>query len=140
MQQFRPCCDILNWLLSEFPNNKTAKHILSRAIKRVAEQEQGRYKFGKMHTQASNTPPTYLDHATYVGPVSIKATVFRGRGLFTTREVKAGDLLMVEKAFAFAYASDNESKKRIFLVINPETKRMTMGAQAELLEIMIQKL
>jgi hypothetical protein len=65
---------------------------------------------------------------------------FSGCGLFTTKELKAGDFLLVEIAFTFAFASDNGSKKRISLVINPEAKRMTMGAQAELLEIIIQKL
>jgi hypothetical protein len=49
-----------------------------------------------MHTQAHKLRPPCLNHATYVGPVSIKAAGSRGRGLFTTKEVKAGDLLLVE--------------------------------------------
>jgi hypothetical protein len=41
MQQFRSCCEVLELLLSEFPNNKEAKDQLNRGINRIAEQEKG---------------------------------------------------------------------------------------------------
>lgn len=140
MHKFRSCCEVLRLLLSELPNNQTAKDELRRAINRVAEQENGHYQFEKMYTQATKLRPPYLDHATYVGPVLVKATAFRGRGLFTTKEIKAGDLVLVEKAFAFAFISDDQSETNTSVMLNAETKRMTMGAQADLLKTMIRKL
>ncbi|PCH04123.1 Tetratricopeptide-like helical [Penicillium occitanis (nom. inval.)] len=140
MQQFRSCCDVLKRLISEFPNNKTAMVELTRAIRRVAEQENGRYRFEKMHTEAGNIRPPYLDHATYIGPVSVKATASWGRGVFTTENIKAGDLLLVEKAFAFAFVGDDKPKGKISILVNPDTKEVTMGAQRELMGMMIRKL
>jgi hypothetical protein len=53
-----------------------------------------------------------MDCATYIGPVQIGQTESRGRGLFTTKAVQAGDLLFCEKASAFAVLSaENTSKK-----------------------------
>jgi hypothetical protein len=113
---------------------------LIRAIRRVAEQEKGRYRFEKMHTEAGNIRPPYLDHATYIGPVSVKATASRGCGVFTTENIKAGDLLLVEKAFAFAFVGDDKPKGKISILVNPDTKEVTMGAQKELMGMMIRKL
>lgn len=62
----------------------------------------------------------------------------RGRGLFTTRAVQAGDLLLCEKAFGYAYADPSDQAKS--LLISTETNSVTMGAQAELLRLVAQKL
>ncbi|GAM37415.1 TPR domain protein [Talaromyces pinophilus] len=114
--------------------------ILYEMQQRVAEQEKGRYRFEKMHTEAGNIRPPYLDHATYIGPVSVKATASRGCGVFTTENIKAGDLLLVEKAFAFAFVGDDKPKGKISILVNPDTKEVTMGAQKELMGMMIRKL
>ena len=53
------------------------------------------------------TPPC-LDIATFAGPITIKMTEGRGRGLFVTRDVTAGELLICEKAFSYSF-SDNSS-------------------------------
>ena len=52
--------------------------------------------------------------------------------------MKAGDLLLCEKAFAYAFAE--EGSNNVALLINVETDSMTMGAQAELLQLIVQKL
>jgi hypothetical protein len=128
----------------EYPNNIEAKGELSRAIGRLVEQNAGMYKFVQLYTKATKLRPPHLDHATYVGPVSVKASGSRGRGLFTTKAVKAGDLLLCEKAFAHAFIDDThatfEQNGGLTLLINPETDIVTVGAQAELIQMIVQKL
>ena len=60
---------------------------------RLGEQESGKAITDEM----PKVPPPHLDHATFVGPVAVKASIGRGRGLFTTKAVKAGDLILCEK-------------------------------------------
>lgn len=140
MQQYRSCCEVLKLLLSKFPDNKMAKDELNRAIERGAEQEKGRYRIEKMQEQDTMNRPPYLDNATYVGPVSIQPVVLRGRGLFTTKEVGAGELLLVEKAFAYTYIDKEESTENLIFMINPETSKIPLAGQASLRATVIQKL
>lgn len=74
-----------------------------------------------MHTEAGNIRPPYLDHATSIGPASVKVTASRGHGVFTTENIKAGDLLLVENAFAFAFIGDDKPKGKISILVNPDT-------------------
>lgn len=94
----RECCELLEMFCSGIPSNNTAvKARLERATKRLAEQTDGRYQFKQMHKEAAALRPPHLDHATHIGPVQAKASGFRGRGLFTTKAVKAGGLLFVKR-------------------------------------------
>ena len=144
LQRYRECCEVLKVLCMEYPNNVEAKGELTRAINRLVEQESGRYRFKQLYTEATKLRPPHLDHSTYVGPVSVKESGSRGRGLFTTKAVKAGDLLLCEKAFAHAFVDDAhatpEQNRDVTLLIDAETDSITMGAQAELIRIIVQKL
>ncbi|EED15712.1 hypothetical protein TSTA_051480 [Talaromyces stipitatus ATCC 10500] len=93
-----------------------------------------------MLIQATETCSPYLDHATYVSPVCIKATRSHGRDLFTTKEAKAGDFLLRKKAFAFSFVTQEESVGDLVLMINSETNEQTMPGQAALLETLVQML
>lgn len=126
----------------EYPSNQSAQHELTRAIDRLVEQEKGTYHFKKLHMEANKLRPPHLDHATYIGPVTLRETGSRGRGLFTTKEVKAGDLLLCEKAFAHAFVdtANKEYSAGMSLLLNTETDRMTVGAQADLLGMIVRKL
>ena len=53
-----------------------------------------------MYRAAKDTPPC-LDNATFAGNVEVQASKGRGRGLFTTKDVIAGELLLCEKAFSY---------------------------------------
>lgn len=126
----------------EYPINVAAKGELTRAVKQLAEQEYGRYQFKQLYKEASKLRPPHLDHSTYVGPVSIRTSGSRGRGLFTTEAVKAGELLLCEKAFAHAFVDNGKAEVSadVTILINVETDSMTMGAQAELIRMIVQKL
>ncbi|KAF7593305.1 hypothetical protein BBP40_011685 [Aspergillus hancockii] len=72
----------------------------NRLLARMNEKKYGEYRFRDLRA-AAEAGTIHLDRATYIGPVERKWTDGgRGRGLFTTKGVKAGDLLLCEKAFA----------------------------------------
>ena len=97
------------------------------------------YNFQQLQAEAKKLQPPHLDHATYVGPVEIRQTESKGRGLFVTKDVKAGDLLLCEKAFSHAHIGEGTSTG-VSLLINPETNQGFMGAQADLIKLIVQKL
>lgn len=143
LRKYLECSEVLKVLLQEYPSNKEAKHQLSRANDRTKEQETGKYQFKQLYKQALKLRPPHLDLATYIGPVCIKESGSRGRGLFTTQAVKAGDLLLCEKAFAHAFVGNTnnaEQNQSVTLLINPETESIIMGAQAELIRLIAQML
>lgn len=131
---------MLKILHANFPQNSEASMALDRAQCRFHEQETGVYNFKQLQVRAKKLRPPHLDHATYIGPVEIKQTGSKGRGLFTTEPVKAGDLLLCEKAFSVAYVDENRGNKsisRISLLLNPETERGFVGAQTDLVRLIV---
>ena len=141
LQRFQECRESLLLLLDNYPNNGEAKEQLLRTEKRLNEQEKGEYDFKAMYKAAEGTPPC-LDNATYTGPVTIRISEGRGRGLFTTRIVVAGELLLCEKAFSYCFASKGESagSSKTSMLINTQTMRVTMGTQADLIIAATQKM
>lgn len=118
---------------------------LDRARSRLLEKKTGLYDFEQLQAKAKKLRPPHLDHASYLGPVEIRQTESQGRGLFVTKAVKAGELLLCEKAFSHAHAEEdagdgNENSSKISLLINPETNQGFMGTQAELIKLIVQKL
>ena len=116
--------------------------LLQRFQDRLAEQRTGVYDFAAMQFEIQTLRPPHLDHATYIGPIEVRNTKTKGRGVFTTKSVKAGDLLLCEKAFSHSYASEDggAGKSRVSLLVNPERNRCTMGTQADLIKAIAQKL
>ncbi|KAH8601492.1 hypothetical protein B0O99DRAFT_658114 [Bisporella sp. PMI_857] len=102
------------------------------------------YDLKATYKEVSRITPPHLDHATFVGPVVMKESPGRGRGLFTTKSVEANELLLCEKTFAHCYAdSSNEgcnSCSKISPLVNIHTNRMTMGTQSNLIMADVQKL
>ncbi|KFY06444.1 hypothetical protein V491_08625, partial [Pseudogymnoascus sp. VKM F-3775] len=88
-------------LLGKIPEPDSA--FLERAKTRLAEQQTGDYDFRNIYSELSKLNPPTVDRATYIGPVDIRVSPGKGRGLFTTRAVKAGELLVCEKAFAYSF-------------------------------------
>ncbi|KAK2061682.1 hypothetical protein LY76DRAFT_590189 [Colletotrichum caudatum] len=141
LEQFDLCAGKLQQVLALNPGNKEAEVELERTGRRIVEQVTGDFKWKHMHKQAKETPPI-IDCATYSGPVEIRDSPGRGRGLFTTRSVKAGELLLCEKAFSYVYADENDptASKNLKILMNLDSKRMTMGGQATLVSTVVQKL
>lgn len=136
---------MLELLCSGFPQNSQASAALDRAQSRCREQKTGLYDFKQLQAKAKKLRPPHLDHASYLGPVEVKQKESKGRGLFVTKAVKAGELLLCEKAFSHSYAAEdaadsNENSSKISLHINAETKKGYMGTHADLINLIVQKL
>ena len=105
---FAKCRSYLAELTSLYPANKAAVKDIEQCELRIQEQA-GRFDFVSMLEEAViKQPSPRLDRAPYIGPIQVRqcAIESHGRGLFTTRTVKPGELLLCEKAFATAFAPD----------------------------------
>lgn len=94
-----------------------------------------------MYTQASNPNPI-VDCATFSKPVEVRPSIGRGRGLFTTREVSAGELLVCEKAFGYCYAGRDYAASLLNTsrLIQLGSQNAYIGGQADLITQLVQKL
>ena len=96
--------------LAEFrklhPDNKLATDEYRRCQQRLEEVATGHYDFARWTScvaqKVKNGRPPLIDAATYQGLITIRQSKY-GCGLFTTRDVEAGDLLLCEKAFHCAF-------------------------------------
>jgi hypothetical protein len=120
---------------------------LERSILREKEETTPEVDFKLYYDEVSRLRPPHLDHATFSGPIVVKKSPGRGRGLFTTKSVKAGELLLCEKAFAHCYAApegasqqDRQGSSITAMLINILTKKITVGTQGNLITAIVQKL
>lgn len=110
LRRFKDCRDYLQNLLAIYPKNQAALTDVARCECRFQE-EAGHFDFAAMLDEAvAKSPRPHMDRADWVGPIEIRkcAIESHGRGLFTTKAVKAGDLLLVEKAFSTAFDTGND--------------------------------
>lgn len=138
---FEQCLKKLELNTATYPSGTSMQEtrtMIDRAKARLREKQTGEYNFSKMLKQAKATPPL-IDCATYSAPVEIRESPGRGRGLFTTRKVSAGELLLCEKAFGYSYASVEEGGSTTTLLMNITTKTIVAGGQATLLTRLVQK-
>lgn len=88
--------------------------MVKQCIRRIVEQEKGMYDWDSMLKEAKNGK-TDSDHADYVGPIEVRVCEDPkgGRGLFVTRDVEPGELLLVEKAFSAAFVEHLKRSKKV---------------------------
>ncbi|KAL8392359.1 hypothetical protein RB595_002521 [Gaeumannomyces hyphopodioides] len=140
LARFDECLARFQDLVCRFPENKAAGAESERTEARLREQNAGAFSFARMHRQARATPPV-VDCATFLGPVEVRDSPGRGRGLFTTEKVKAGQLLVCEKAFGYSFVDDDDEGDRTTTVLMDfNTKRVTLGSQAHLIAQIAQRL
>jgi hypothetical protein len=141
LERYPECAAVLEDLDARFPGKRSTRSFLDRAVARCIEQNIGHYDFTELYKQVEERRPPLLDCATFIGPVAVKDAGAKGRGLFTTRAVNAGDLLFCEKAFAHVYCDLDDPKAKVpELIVNIDHGTMYMGGQADLMAIMAQKL
>ncbi|OTB00434.1 hypothetical protein M426DRAFT_65939 [Hypoxylon sp. CI-4A] len=138
---FGMCLEKLLELVRANPENSDAWTEVKRVKRRLGEQETGSYQFSSMYKQAEATPPL-IDCATHVGPIEVRDSPGRGKGLFTTKPVKTGDLLLSEKAFGYSYANDDSptGRSNTTMLVDLNTKRIRIGGQASLVVQIVQKI
>ena len=109
LQRFDECLNILKDMLRCYPSNTAGWADLKRCMICIKEQ-QGEYDWKAMLEEAlSKAPNPNMDRATYVGPIKSRKCRDEscGRGLFTTKDVEAGELLLCEKSFAVVFRGSN---------------------------------
>ncbi|KAH7407333.1 hypothetical protein BKA64DRAFT_705742 [Cadophora sp. MPI-SDFR-AT-0126] len=143
LSRFQEALELLQILLNKYPASQSGTFELSRVKARLKEQNTGIYNFKKMYKAAKMRPPL-VDCASYIGPVEVRDIPGKGRGLVTTQSVKAGDLLMCEKAFSYAHAQHSGSLDAptgdIGILVNLGTNRLTMGTHVSQLTEIYQNL
>uniref|UniRef100_A0A0C4E007 SET domain-containing protein n=2 Tax=Magnaporthiopsis poae (strain ATCC 64411 / 73-15) TaxID=644358 RepID=A0A0C4E007_MAGP6 len=143
LARFSECLAKFQELASAFPGNEAVKSEIKRTQRRLREQKTGDFDFSQMLKQAKVTPPI-IDCATFVGPVEIRDSPGRGRGLFATKKVKAGQLLVCEKAFGYGFVGDEvgevDGRSQMTVLIDLNSRRVTVGGQAQLIPQIVQRL
>ncbi|KAH6676847.1 hypothetical protein B0J14DRAFT_616227 [Halenospora varia] len=145
LKRFRECAETLKELSQDYPNNQLGKIEVQKVNIRLTEQDEGAYDFNTMEKEAERTRPPLLDHATFIGPVEVLESPGRGRGLFLTKDIQVGDLILCEKAFAYSYAPPQDETfaagcSSLSLFINTETDYMKLGTTADLITRIVQKI
>ncbi|KAI1476077.1 hypothetical protein F4774DRAFT_262798 [Daldinia eschscholtzii] len=141
LRKYSLCREKLLLCVRTNPKNSDTWKEITRVQQRLNEEQKGSYRFSDMYKQAESTPPL-IDCATYVGSVAVRDSPGRGKGLFTTKPVKAGELLLCEKAFVYSYADDESDvgKSNMTVLMNFHTNSVCMGGQANLITETVQKL
>ncbi|EWC44945.1 hypothetical protein DRE_01004 [Drechslerella stenobrocha 248] len=134
---FKRSGNALMRILKRNPTSVEAKQELVVMRKRVMEELTGNYNFTAMVKLArENQSALSYDFADYTVPVQVGASKVSGRGLFTKKDVKAGDLLCCCRAFVNCHEKDNG----ISLKVNTQELTVTRQPGAHVAEFMLDKL
>ncbi|SCO08278.1 unnamed protein product [Fusarium fujikuroi] len=136
--KFEECLEKLQALTAAFPKSVPGWSMKSAIFKRLEEQNDGEYAFDDMLVEAQETPPL-IDRATFSSLVEIRIAPGRGKGLFLTKDVSAGDLILCEKAFSYCFM-DEKSHETYPILGNLPRKEVTTGGSVRLWAQVIQKL
>ncbi|MDI1493498.1 MAG: hypothetical protein OHK93_005288 [Ramalina farinacea] len=133
------------------PNHPNLKGDLAKCAKRRQEESNGLYDFAAMLDEATKKyPKPYMDRASFGSPAMQRKPCEeegKGRGMFATRDIEVGELLMVEKAFATVFndqipSTSGETKDEP--VVDPKTGLTSIKSNRamaeELLEIVLKEL
>jgi hypothetical protein len=90
------------------PNDKDASTYLKRIEVRTREQQTGAYNWKKLRAGLSKARP-HVDAASFISNVKVEDSEGRGRGMYVTRNIPAGEVVMADKAFAVVWGHDKEA-------------------------------
>ncbi|GKT89204.1 TPR domain-containing protein (tetratricopeptide) [Colletotrichum tofieldiae] len=89
------------------PEEKGAIIYLRKVEMRIREQVKGDYDLQKIRANLSRASPR-ADAASFTSKTEVKDSTGRGRGLFASRDIAAGEVVMVEKAFCVVWGHESE--------------------------------
>lgn len=134
--EFETALNKLQKLVESYPGNIAAATEMERAKARLREQQTGSYDFRRMYQQAEKTPPL-IDCATFSSPVEVRDSPGKGRGVYTTMPVSAGQLLLCEKALGYRCAEHGSGYN---LLMDVKTKKLDPQERLRLVAQLVQKL
>ena len=83
--------------LERMPDVPSVQKELEKCLARIKEETDGVYDLKSM-ARAITGKAIHLDSASYFGKVEVRDSPVHGRGLFATKDIKAGELVYCEKA------------------------------------------
>ena len=111
LRRFKESADQLKKMVKLYPKNQEAVRDLQHCLARMRE-EAGQFDFAAMLDEAiSKFPSPDMNRADYTGPIEVRQCAIKscGRGVFATKNIKAGDLLLVEKSFCAVFPEMDEA-------------------------------
>ena len=106
--EYQEAKDLFEKQMKLTPGDKVATINLRRITTRLQEQETGEYNIKKIRAGLAPSRPG-ADAATFNGSTEVKDSPGRGRGLFATRDIPKGAIIMAEKAFCVAWAHEDQA-------------------------------
>ena len=99
-------------LLQHVPTGQQAVDGIAKCEAREKESATGEYDFLGMYQAGKKGGAVRLDVADYHGPIKVEQIAARGggRGVVATRDIKAGEVVLAEKAFDICFAGDLNPK------------------------------
>ncbi|KAM5535476.1 hypothetical protein V8D89_010813 [Ganoderma adspersum] len=125
------------WWQGRHPEDDAAAPWIQRCQARETERQTGQYNWVSMFRNA--VKEIRLDVADYVGPMEVSRMMSRGggRGVVATKDIHTGELLLVTKPFASAYATDLPQDKILItldLISNISRERTDAVLMARILD------
>ncbi len=136
---YEECKNYFEHALQLSPNDPKTRKELTRAENRIQEEQQGIYEFDSM-IRSVTEHNIHLDHADYAQNIEIRSAATHGRGLFSTQFIKAGSLVLCEKAFCLPDMYCEDRPKDLILYNFNSSSRTQRPAQAALFLKLKQKL
>lgn len=90
------------------PDDKDATASVRKTEMRLHEQSTGEYAFKRIKAGLSKARPR-VDAASFISNVEIKPSPGRGRGLFATRQIGTGEIVLCEKAFCVVWGHEDDA-------------------------------
>lgn len=117
--------------LSEIPENRKIIHgLLTKGKYFIDQSQNGIYPWEEIYKDKKES----LNLAEYKGPVIEKKIPSKGRGLFATKAIKAGELIFASKAFAYVVDDD---PNEIIMNINIATNSVKRKSETQLVSTIV---
>lgn len=114
-------------MLMDRDGDKEARSRIRKAECRIQEEETGIYEFKKLKASlllSNSASAKRIDAASFLQNVRIGESFGRGRGLFATRDLKPGDVIMVEKAFCVVFGWEVDALSAMTFDVRDERVRV----------------
>ena len=120
LRKFDESHSLCKRLLARDPVSAEGRSLLEATSKRLDESMVRNFDFSDMRNEANRQKFPRLDYGDYVGPVEIGTCgpSSKGRGLFATRDIRQGELLLCEKALKICYVDEVPMQTNINTVKN----------------------
>jgi hypothetical protein len=106
---------ILGQLRELTPNDEPAAALGKKIRLRLSEQARGSYKFDQIRKSMQFSGN--VDAANFLLRAEVRPVPINGVGLFATQDIKAGDIVFCEEAFAAATLHDKPTKPADFIAV-----------------------